>query len=100
MAAQPIVAWQIPTTPLRKTESRKAAPDLTLVETDDALVEAAKKGDPEAFSQLVQRYQRFCFAKAYSILRAHGDAEDAVQSAWVQVWTHLETYKGQGSFGA
>ena len=67
---------------------------------DDALVELVKRGETNAFPELVRRYQRFCMAKAISILRNRDDAEDEVQNAWLQVWTHLASYRGQGSFDA
>jgi len=67
---------------------------------DDTLVESARMGDVGAFARLIERYQRFCISKAYSILRNRCDAEDEVQTAWVQAWTHLGSYEGQGSFFA
>ena len=68
--------------------------------SDDALVESAKKGHTEALAKLIERHYRFCLSKAYSILRNRGDAEDEVQSAWMQVCTHLDAYQRQGSFSA
>jgi RNA polymerase sigma-70 factor (ECF subfamily) len=67
---------------------------------DDALVESVKRGEEAAFARLIERHNRFCLSKAYSILRNRGDAEDEVQAAWVQAWTHLGSYEGQGSFCA
>jgi RNA polymerase sigma-70 factor (ECF subfamily) len=87
MATCPLTSWPTPQTPLT-------------AQYDDALVESAKIGDADAFAQLIERYQRFCLAKAYSILRNRGDAEDDVQAAWVLAWTHLESYRDQGSFCA
>jgi RNA polymerase sigma-70 factor (ECF subfamily) len=78
---------------------REVAPNPE-AKSDDELIAAMKSGEEGAFAELVERHQRFCMSKAYSILRNHGDAEDEVQNAWVQVWTHLDSYKGQGSFGA
>jgi RNA polymerase sigma-70 factor (ECF subfamily) len=70
------------------------------VPLDDALVESVKRGEEGAFATLIERHHRFCLARAYSILRNRGDAEDEVQAAWVQAWTHLGSYEGQGSFCA
>lgn len=89
----------IPQSRLRTTNDLKKTLDPTLP-TDDALVESAKTGDSGAFDRLAERYSQFCLSKAYSILRNWGDAEDEVQTAWMQAWTHLESYQGQGSFGA
>src|SRR5688572_9508152 len=68
--------------------------------SDDALVELVKHGETNAFPELVERYQRSCMVKANSILGNRHDAEDEVQNAWVLVWTHLASYRGQGSFDA
>ena len=57
-------------------------------------------GETAAFARLIARYQRLCLARAHSILRNQSDAEDEVQAAWVQAWTHLGSYEGQGSFFA
>jgi RNA polymerase sigma-70 factor (ECF subfamily) len=67
---------------------------------DDALVESVRMGEPGAFARLMERHHRFCLSRAYSILRNRGDAEDEVQAAWVQAWTHLGSYQGHGSFFA
>ncbi len=67
---------------------------------DDILVESAKSGDEDAFSLLMERHKDFCLCKAYSILRNRADAQDEVQTSWMQAWTHLGSYQGQGSFRA
>ena len=67
---------------------------------DDELVEATRLGDASAFEVLIERHNRFCFSKAYSILRNREDAEDEVQNAWAQAWTHLDSYEGHGAFCA
>jgi len=99
MAAYSIAAWPPPQSRFSTTEDFDAAFGPT-TQSDDAVVDSVKMGDTCAFARLIERYQRFCLTKAYSILRNRGDAEDEVQSAWVQAWTHLDSYHGQGSFGA
>ena len=99
MAAYSIAQWPISPSRLRTTDNPEAPLNPT-IQSDDALVQSAKMGNTGAFAQLIERYQRFCLSKAYSILRNRGDAEDEVQIAWVQAWTHLGSYHGQGSFGA
>jgi RNA polymerase sigma-70 factor, ECF subfamily len=68
--------------------------------SDDVLVESAKTGDADAFALLMDRYRGFCWSKAYSILRNRGDAEDEVQNAWLQAWSHLGSYQVRGAFSA
>ncbi len=98
MAAYLLAARPIPQSRLSAIDNPEAVVKTT-TQSDDSLVESAKIGDTDAFAQLIERYQRFCFSKAYSIVRNHGDAEDEVQIAWIQVWTHLGSYRGQRSFG-
>jgi RNA polymerase sigma-70 factor (ECF subfamily) len=66
---------------------------------DAVLVESAQAGDTAAFERLIKRNYQFCLSKAYSILRNRGDAEDEVQNACAQAWTHLWQFQRQGSFG-
>jgi len=99
MATYSITAWAATQSRFSTTENFDAASE-PITQTDDALVDLVKRGDTGAFAQLIERYHRFCLTKAYSILRNRGDAEDEVQSAWVQAWTHLDSYHGHGSFGA
>jgi RNA polymerase sigma-70 factor (ECF subfamily) len=84
---------------LSDTNNSEVDVDMT-TPPDDALVESVRMGETGAFARLMERHQRFCLSRAYSILRNRGDAEDEVQTAWVQAWTHLASYQGQGSFFA
>ena len=66
---------------------------------DEDLVASAKMGDGDAFERLIERHYGFCLARAYNILRNHGDAEDEVQNACARAWQHLQQFQGNGSFG-
>jgi RNA polymerase sigma-70 factor (ECF subfamily) len=94
-----IAGWSFPESLLSATNDPETRLD-PAPPPDDALVEAAKMGENSAFDQLIERHSRFCISKAYSILQNRGDAEDEVQTAWLQAWTHLASYQGQGSFCA
>jgi RNA polymerase sigma-70 factor, ECF subfamily len=83
--------------PLTVPNDFEASLEMTTL-SDDALVALAKTGEVAAFARLIERHHRFCLSRAYSILRNHDDAEDEVQTAWVQAWTHLDSYEGQGCF--
>jgi len=98
MTACSIATGPIPQSRLSIAEYLEGPVDQTRW-SDEALVDAAKMDDTGAFSQLIVRHQRSCLCKAYAILRNRCDAEDEVQSAWVQVWKHIESYHGPGSFG-
>jgi RNA polymerase sigma-70 factor (ECF subfamily) len=99
MAAYATALQLIPRSRMNATSELEPQLD-PAVDFDDALVELARTGQAGAFDQLIERHHRFCLAKAHSILRNRGDAEDEVQSAWVQAWTHLGSYEGKGCFCA
>ena len=54
-----------------------------------ALVERARQGDEDAFTQLVDLDGDRCFAISYRILRDVDRAKDAVQQAYLLAWREL-----------
>ncbi|HEY8507040.1 MAG TPA: RNA polymerase sigma factor [Steroidobacteraceae bacterium] len=68
--------------------------------SDESLVERALGRDTRAFETLMRRYNRRLFRIARSVLRDSDAAEDAVQEAYIQAFTHLDQYQPQGRFGA
>ncbi len=65
-----------------------AEPELTL---DAQLAERAIKGDKNAFSQLVQRYQRPVRALCMRYLRS-SEADDAAQETFVRAFLHFKDF--------
>jgi RNA polymerase sigma-70 factor, ECF subfamily len=63
-----------------------------------ALVQAAKKGDLEAFSELVHRYDRNIFRIAQHITHNEEDAQDVVQDAFLKAYQNLEQFQGNSKF--
>jgi RNA polymerase sigma-70 factor (ECF subfamily) len=66
--------------------------------TDGHLIAEALAGQPEAFGELVRRYQDRLF---HSVVRVTGcpvEAEDVVQDAFVQAYTKLDRFKGESQF--
>ena len=68
------------------------------VSSELALVQAAKKGDLEAFSELVKRYDRNVFRIAQHITHNDEDAQDVVQDAFLKAYTNLEQFQGNSKF--
>jgi len=69
------------------------------VVTDEmALVHAAKAGDLEAFSQLVNRYDRNIFRIAQHITHNEEDAQDVVQDAFLKAYQNLEQFQENSKF--
>lgn len=77
-----------------ETIQKKAAEDTSEL----ALVQAAKKGDLEAFSDLVKRYDRNIFRIAQHITHNEEDAQDVVQEAFLKAYTNLEQFQGNSKF--
>ena len=50
-----------------------------------AWVEKAQQGDQSAFGSLVRLFSRDVYGKAFSILKNHQDADDAVQETFIRV---------------
>ena len=66
--------------------------------SDDHLLERARTRDESAIRALTQRYNQRLFRIARGILRHDGDAEDAVQDAYVKAFTQLDHFRGDSAF--
>ena len=56
-------------------------------------IEAAARGDADAFNVLVERYQQHAFRAAWLILRDTHAAEDAAQEAFVKAYRELARFR-------
>ncbi len=65
---------------------------------DLQLVQRAKSGDPEAFSELVKRHQHIIFNVAYRFMRDVALAEDMAQEAFLKAYRLLKGFRGECSF--
>jgi RNA polymerase sigma-70 factor (ECF subfamily) len=63
-----------------------------------AWVEQAQQGDQAAFGSLVQLFSRDVYGKAFSILKNHQDADDAVQETFIRVYRALPGFRFESSF--
>ncbi len=61
-------------------------------------VEASKRGDLEAFNQLVLKYQDRIVSMIFQILRDFGEAEDMAQEAFVKAFRSLESFRRDAKF--
>ena len=58
--------------------------------TDEELVERAQSGNSRAFEMLLRRHQRAMFGTSLRLLSRDGDAEDAVQEAFIASWRRFQ----------
>jgi RNA polymerase sigma factor (sigma-70 family) len=66
---------------------------------DDAeLVDRTKRGDVDAYEELVQRYQGLANRVAYLVTRDAVEAEDAAQEAFVKAYYALDRFRSGASF--
>jgi RNA polymerase sigma-70 factor (ECF subfamily) len=69
----------------------------TEIRTDMALVERARAREVDACRLLVKTYNQRLYRLARSILRNDGEAEDAVQEAYMRAFAHLEGFRGDSA---
>ena len=65
-----------------------------------ALVERARTGDVEAFTELVRRHQTLALGSALALLRDPDRARDVVQEAFVAAWRGLARLADPAAFPA
>jgi len=65
---------------------------------DSALVDRARRGDREAFAELVRGCQAKVFQTIVSFTRNTQDADDLMQDVFVQAYRRLERFKGRSTF--
>ncbi len=67
--------------------------------SEEALVEAAKEGDKEAFAELYRRYEPSVRQCAQRILRTDGEiVDDIVQEAFLHALRALPEFRGESKF--
>jgi len=91
---------------MTEPSSRKA--DKELGQVDEApvstpadeteLVMRARRGELEAYDELVRRYQERIYATVYHMTSNHEDANDLAQEAFIKAFHALRSFKGGSSF--
>lgn len=68
------------------------------LENEATLVAEAKKGNAEAFTVLVNQYERNIFRLALNITSNKEDAEDVLQESFLKAYTNLGRFQGNSRF--
>jgi RNA polymerase sigma-70 factor (ECF subfamily) len=66
--------------------------------SDEMLASRAKSGDPDAFVELSKRHANKVFQATYRVTRNRQDAEDALQDAFLNAFSHIRNFEGRSSF--
>ncbi len=65
---------------------------------DASLVERARKGDRDAFGELVRRHQRGALRLAVGLCGSTDEAQDVVQEGFVKAYQALDRFRAEASF--
>src|SRR5213595_1642551 len=63
--------------------------------TDEQLVELAVRKDPDAFGEIVRRWERKIFALCFGMLGREDDARDACQEAFIAAYKNVSRFRGE-----
>ncbi len=66
--------------------------------TENELIERIKKGNRDAFTELMEKYQTQVFNIAYGMLSDYEDASDATQEVFIKIYKSIASFKGQSAF--
>jgi RNA polymerase sigma factor (sigma-70 family) len=71
---------------------------VTTVITDAELVQRCRAGEPDAWTELVERFSRYVYAIATQGFRlSTADAEDVFQEVFTRVYTRLDTLRDEAA---
>ncbi|MEW6362630.1 MAG: RNA polymerase sigma factor [Pyrinomonadaceae bacterium] len=62
---------------------------------DEKLVEIAVRNDPDAFGEIVRRWDRKIFALCYGMLGREDEARDAAQETFISAYRNLSGFRGE-----
>ena len=79
---------------------KKKTSDLDYVNTHRALVEQCQCGSRQAQFNLYKQYNKAMYNTCLRMLKNQSDAEDTLQTAFVQVFRKIDTFRYESSIGA
>lgn len=66
--------------------------------SDIELVKKSKKGDFEAFAELIRRHETKIYSLAYNYMRNSEDAEDTLQETFLKAYISLPSFREEAKF--
>jgi RNA polymerase sigma-70 factor (ECF subfamily) len=70
----------------------------TAVLTDDEIVARIRAGETALFEELMRRYNQRVYRVARAIVKDEAEAEDIMQQAYVNAFTHLHQFEKRATF--
>ncbi len=67
-------------------------------QTDQHLIRAARKGDRQAFTALVNRYEETVYRFSFKMCRDPEKAKETLQDTFISVYRKLKTFDGKSKF--
>ena len=61
-------------------------------------IDAVKKGNVQAFSFLVEKYQKMVYTLALKLMKKSEEAEEMAQDTFVKAFQKLDSYEGKSKF--
>ncbi|HEY5907914.1 MAG TPA: RNA polymerase sigma factor [Vicinamibacteria bacterium] len=86
------------TEPVPETDRTRSSPRPLTELADEEIVERVKAGESALFETLMRRYNQRLYRIARSILRDESEAEDVMQQAYVNAFTHLDQFAARAKF--
>lgn len=81
-----------------ETSTSPVAPTAPDAVAEEELVRRARRGDLQAYDDLVRRYQERIYATIYHMTSNHEDANDLAQDTFIKAYQALKSFKGGSSF--
>jgi len=73
-------------------------PEPPALEEESELVRRTRRGDLQAYDDLVKRYQERIYATIYHMTSNHEDANDLAQESFIKAFQALKSFKGGSTF--
>ena len=68
-----------------------------LVLSDSEIIERTRKGDVDAFGEIVRRYQSFVYSQAWGYLRDSDAAKDAAQEVFITAYESIRYLRAESA---
>lgn len=79
----------------RATRRAASTYQMETATSDEQMVERALSGEPEAFGEIVRRWERRIFALSFGMLGREEDARDATQETFLAAFRNLRGFRGE-----